>query len=125
MTEKNSLLCNGKHHEMERFIETCLLLLLYKETGYGYALMEQLNYFDFSEGRLNISTLYRRLRKMEKEELVVSAWEESSKGPKKRIYSITDKGKEKLAKWIQILKSRKSKIVKLIDKYDETVKTSH
>lgn len=118
MTEEHSLFCNDKHHKMERFMEVCLLLLLYEETGHGYGLIEQLSCFGFSEEQLNVSTLYRTLRRMEKEGSVVSTWEEGGKGPKRRVYNITDSGKKELENWIQVLKGRKARIEKLINRYE-------
>ena len=72
MKAEEALFCNGKPHHMERFLEVCLLLLLYDEIGYGSGLVEQLASFGFSDDDLNVSTLYRTLRKMEKEGLVTS-----------------------------------------------------
>ena len=122
MKGEEALFCNGKPHHMERFLEVCLLLLLYDEIGYGYGLVEQLASFGFSEDDLNVSTLYRTLRKMEKEGLVTSLWEEGGQGPKRRVYEITMNGKNELDQWIRILKVRKSRIESLIIKYDEKVK---
>ncbi len=119
MIEEHALFCNGKHHKMERFLEVCLLLLLYDEVGYGYGLIEKLVFFGFSEDELNVSTLYRTLRKMEKEDLVTSNWEEGGPGPRRRIYETTENGKNGLNQWIQILKVRKSRIEKLISRYDD------
>lgn len=102
-------------------MEVCLLLLLYEETRHGYGLIEQLSYFGFSEEKLNVSTLYRTLRKMEKEGSVVSVWEESGQGPERRVYNITDSGKKELENWIQVLRGRKARIEKLINKYEETI----
>ncbi len=113
--------CQGKPQHMERFLEVCLLLLLYDEIGYGYGLIDQLGSFGFSEGDLNMSTLYRTLRKMEKEGLVTSSWEESVQGPRRRVYKITRNGRSELDQWIGILKVRKSRIESLILKYDEKV----
>jgi len=107
---------------MERFLEVCLLLLLYEEIGYGYGLIEQLASFGFSEDDLNVSTLYRTLRKMENEGLVTSIWEEGGQGPRRRVYEITMNGKGDLDQWIRILKVRKSRIESLISKYDEKIK---
>lgn len=121
MTKEHGLFCNGKHQKMERFLEICLLLLLYDEAGYGYRLMEQLAFFGFSEDQLNAGSLYRSLRKMEKDDLVTSLWEEGGQGPKRRVYEITENGKKELAQWIQILKVRKARIEKLISRYDEKV----
>ncbi|NCB43203.1 MAG: PadR family transcriptional regulator [Clostridia bacterium] len=122
MKGDGTLFCNGKPHHMERFLEVCLLLLLYDEIGYGYGLIEQLASFGFSEADLNLSTLYRTLRKMENEGLVTSIWEEGGQGPKRRVYEITTNGKNELNQWIKILKIRKTRIESLITKYDEKVR---
>ena len=119
MKDNRTFFCNGKPHHMERFLEVCLLLLLYDEIGYGYGLIEQLASFGFSEAGLNMSTLYRTLRKMEKEGLVTSQWEEGGQGPKRRVYEITKDGKNELDQWIGILKIRKSRIEVLINQYDD------
>jgi poly-beta-hydroxybutyrate-responsive repressor len=107
---------------MERFMEVCLLLLIYEEIGHGYGLVERLAPFGFSEDDLNVSTLYRTLRKMEKEGLVTSSWEKGGQGPKRRVYEITSDGKKELDQWIKILKARKSRIESLIRIYDEKIK---
>lgn len=122
MEKEGAIFCSGKPHHMERFLEVCLLLLLYDEIGYGYGLIEQLSFFGFSEKDLNVSTLYRTLRKMEKEGLVTSSWEEGVQGPKRRVYEITDDGRNELEQWIRILKMRKSRIETLVSRYDEKMK---
>jgi PadR family transcriptional regulator, regulatory protein PadR len=121
MKEKHTIFCNDKSHHMERFLEVCLLLLLYDEIGYGYGLIEQLVEFGFSPEDLNVSTLYRTLRKMEGEGLVTSMWEESDQGPKRRVYEITREGKENLHQWIGVLKKRKRRIENLIGQYDKKI----
>lgn len=122
MKEEQAVFCKGKPHHMERFMEVCLLLLLYDEIGYGYGLIEQLAHFGFSANDLNVSTLYRTLRKMEDEGFVTSLWEESGQGPKRRVYEITSNGKNELDQWIKVLKVRKSRIESLISLYDKKVK---
>ena len=121
MEREGAIFCIGKPHHMERFLEVCMLLLLYDEIGYGYGLIEELSSFGFSEADLNLSTLYRTLRKMEKEKLVTSQWEDGGQGPKRRVYQITTNGKNELDQWIRILKVRKSRIESLVTKYDEKV----
>ena len=122
MTGEGAIFCIGKPNHMERFLEVCLLLLLYDEIGYGYGLIEQLASFGFSETDLNLSSMYRTLRKMEKEGLVTSLWEDSGQGPRKRVYEITIDGKNELDQWIRILKIRKSRIESLINKYEAKAK---
>ncbi|MDZ7797977.1 MAG: PadR family transcriptional regulator [Candidatus Marinimicrobia bacterium] len=114
MQTEQPLFCNSKHHNMERFLEICLLLLLFDEAGYGYGLTEKLQYFGFSKDELNVSTLYRTLRKMEKKECVSSFWEKGGPGPKRRVYKITESGKKQLAEWVQVLKVRKDRIDRVI-----------
>lgn len=112
------IFCDGKHNKTGRFIEACLLCLLKEEKSYGYNLMEKLSHFGFNEETINISIIYRNLRNMESDNLVISSWAESDQGPNKRMYSITPKGYEALENWIYLLKDRKSRITSIIDKYE-------
>ncbi len=121
MKEDQPAFCNHKPHHMERFLEVCLLLLLRDEIGYGYGLIEQLSRFGFSEADLNVSTLYRTLRKMEQEGLVTSFWETGGQGPKRRVYEITVRGKSDLDQWVMVLKKRKARIDLLVNAYDRKI----
>jgi PadR family transcriptional regulator PadR len=75
------------------------LVLLKEESSYGYELMERLEQFDFEQ--IRAGTLYRTLRRTEKEGLCRSQWETSEGGPARRVYSITEAGEEYLAAWAQ------------------------
>ena len=110
--------CNAGRKTADRFLEACLLQLLSQGTGHGYVLMEQLQQFGISTDALNISTLYRTLRHMEKEGCLESEWEEGGPGPKRRIYLISEKGKKELEIRIRMIKARKSGIDRLINAYD-------
>ena len=110
--------CNAGRKTADRFLEACLLQLLSQWTGHGYVLMEQLQQFGISTDALNISTLYRTLRHMEKEGCLESEWEEGGPGPKRRIYLISEKGKKELEIRIRMMKARKSGIDRLINAYD-------
>ena len=81
--------------------------------------MNKISRLGIFQPEVNGSTLYRTLRKMEKNELVSSLWEDGSQGPKKRIYLINDHGKKELESWILFLKRRKEQIGRLIDAYDD------
>ena len=113
--------CCKKPHRVEKFIKICLLTLLYNKTSHGYSLIEGLGEYGFNKEDLSISTIYRNLRKMEKEGLVVSSWKESSSGPRKRVYNITETGKENLSEYIEFIKYRKSLMENLIDTYENKV----
>jgi len=119
MKERGSRCCDLKYQKMERLLEICLLLLLFDQEGYGYGLIEQLSHFGFTGEDLNIGSLYRSLRKLEQQGLVSSVWEEASAGPKRRVYTITERGKLELHNWIPVLKERKARIEQLIEAYAE------
>ena len=111
--------CKRKTHTGEKFLEVCLLVLLSKEQSHGYGLMEKISRLGFFQKEINGSTLYRTLRKMEKDELVSSLWKTGSQGPKKRIYLIKDQGKKELKSWILFVKRRKEQFERLIDIYND------
>jgi PadR family transcriptional regulator PadR len=67
------------------------LAMLKQWNIYGYELMERAVELGFETA--NPGTVYRTLRKMEKDGLCESEWETaSSGGPPRRMYSITDAG---------------------------------
>ena len=105
-----------KHNKMERYLEVSLLLLLSENENHGYGLIEDLIFFGFSE-ELNVGSLYRTLRKMEKNNLVSSHWEKGDSGPRKRVYEVTEVGREELSYWVDVMKMRKQRIQNLIDRY--------
>ena len=106
--------CHSRKH-MQRFMETCLLVLLNEQDGHGYHLTEQLKGFGFED--VNVSTLYRIMRKMEGSGWVTSNWEKGDKGPQKRVYSITPEGKSALKEWVEIFKQRKANIELMLSRY--------
>jgi len=109
--------CSDRQYRAERFLEVCLLLLLYRDAGYGYGLLEQLALFGFNADTLNMSTLYRTLRKLESRSLVTSAWEDGGPGPRRRVYLITENGRQDLDQWIEVLLARKQRIETVITEY--------
>lgn len=116
--KKNIECYHNKTHKMDRFLEICLLIILSKESGYGYVLLNHLAEYGFSQEELNVGSLYRVLRGMEKNGLVSSKWETSNQGPDKRIYEIAEAGKDDLCVWIEILKERREKINFVIEEYN-------
>jgi PadR family transcriptional regulator PadR len=89
-------------------IETCprnwlvpvTLVMLKQWNIYGYELMERAVELGFETE--NPGTVYRTLRKMEKDGLCESKWElQSSGGPPRRMYSTTDAGGVYLDLWVR------------------------
>jgi PadR family transcriptional regulator, regulatory protein PadR len=79
------------------FLRPCILLLVSERSSYGYDLLERLG--ELGMGQTDPGSLYRLLRAMEREGLVVSRWETSSMGPARRTYAITADGVEWLHAW--------------------------
>jgi len=106
--------CCGKNQPMQRFMEACLLVLIKEQTSHGYRLSEQLKSFGFLD--VNVSTLYRIMRKMDERGWVSSSWEKGEKGPQRRVYSITKIGRAALDEWVEVFRQRKSNIEALLQK---------
>lgn len=111
----------GRGHRGQRkmfFLQSCLLMLLHREPGYGYSLMDGLQEFGFQPEHMDISIIYRALRDMQANELVSDSWDENSLGPQRRVYTITPQGEEVLSGWIENLRQRRKEIEALEAAYD-------
>jgi PadR family transcriptional regulator PadR len=100
------------------FLQSCLLVLLHREPGYGYSLMDGLSEFGFQPDQMDISIIYRALRDMQANNLVSDSWDDNSLGPQRRVYTITPQGEEALAGWIENLRQRRKEIEALEAAYD-------
>ena len=84
---------------VERFAEPALLVLLAERPTHGYELLERLPALVGDE-RVDVGNLYRFLRALEDEGLVVSEWSAELPGPAKRTYTLTDEGRRLLDAWL-------------------------
>ena len=100
------------------FLQSCLLVLLHREPGYGYSLMDGLQEFGFQPDQMDISIIYRALRDLQANDLVSDSWDDSSLGPQRRVYTITLQGEEALAGWIENLRQRRKEIEALEAAFD-------
>ena len=85
--ENNAQLLKG-------ILEYCVLKLIEKEPPYGYEIVIQLNQLGFSE--LSESTLYPMLLRLEQQEKVTVERRPSPKGPSRKYYVVTEKGRQSL-----------------------------
>lgn len=105
-------------HRKMFFLQSCLLVLLHREPGYGYSLMDGLQEFGFQPDQMDISIIYRALRDLQANDLVSDSWDDNSLGPQRRVYTITSQGEEVLASWINNLRQRRKDIEKLEAAYE-------
>lgn len=71
-------------------LELCVLVLISKSDQYGYELVQNISKrIDVAEG-----TIYPLLRRLTKEGYFTTYLAESSEGPSRKYYSLTDKGRQ-------------------------------
>ncbi|WP_141432115.1 PadR family transcriptional regulator [Bacillus sp. 03113] len=80
-------------------LELCVLVLLDKKDRYGYELVQKIsNQIEISEG-----SVYPLLRRLTKEEYFTTYLQESTEGPSRKYYKLTEKGRgylhELIAEW--------------------------
>lgn len=92
-----------------------VLTVLKKESVHGYLLIERLSKMGLNLSSLHPSIVYRILRDMEMQGLVVSNWDLQATGPARRIYSITETGKSLLKQWALVAKQNIEMVQKLIN----------
>jgi DNA-binding PadR family transcriptional regulator len=99
---------------VERFGEPALLLLLSHGPTHGYELLERLPTL-LREERVDVGNIYRALRALEEEGLVVSEWQADLPGPAKRTYTLTSEGRAALDAWLDSLDSLRDGLTDFID----------
>ena len=99
---------------VERFAEPALLFLLSEGPTHGYELLERLPEL-LAEERIDVGNVYRALRALEEEGLVVSEWQADLPGPAKRTYTLTEDGGAALAAWRDALEKLREGLTVFLD----------
>ncbi len=102
----------------ERYLQASILLGLNVKPSYGYELIGKIQSYGFIEGDAPPGMIYRHLRQMEEDNLVKSEWETKETGAAKRIYTITEEGKEVLSLWIAYMKDKADKLYNFVQMYE-------
>ena len=108
--------------KQERYMQPSILLGLLLRASYGYELIQNIQKFGFVEGQAPPGMIYRHLRQLEEDGLVLSNWETKGTGPAKRMYTITEEGKEVLAIWIDYMNKQASTLNDFIGTYKKLKK---
>jgi PadR family transcriptional regulator, regulatory protein PadR len=74
-----------------------ILSVLAREPNYGYEIVKRANKLSGSVFSWQEGTVYPVLRKLEKEGLLTSDWQETGKGQQRKYYCITAAGREALS----------------------------
>ncbi|MYE17755.1 MAG: PadR family transcriptional regulator [Gemmatimonadetes bacterium] len=78
-----------------------ILLGLLREPATGYDLKATFNETISHFWSAELGQIYPTLRRLEGEGLLHSRVEPSEKGPNRRVYSLTDEGREELSEWLR------------------------
>lgn len=82
-------------------LETMALAVIEQESIHGFEIIRRLEEAGVGTLRMQEGTLYPVLYRMEAAGWLEARWEDGSikrRGPRRRIYSVTEKGKEELAR---------------------------
>ena len=84
---------------LKGILEGCVLAVIDRGETYGYEILATLDGYGFHD--LIEGTLYPVLTRLDKKDYIYCRVGESPRGPKRKYYRITDKGKKYLASFRQ------------------------
>ncbi len=105
-----------------RFLRAFLLLFLSMGEAHGYELIEKLKDMGVKYETYEVGYVYKTLRNMEKDGILESRWNVKEKGAAKRIYRITEKGRQNLKSWASVLENIRDSIGNFLEVYKEVNK---
>ncbi len=80
-------------------LEGCLLAVISEGEAYGYEMIEKLNSYGIT--MVSEGSIYPLLIRMQKEELLQSEMKDSPSGPRRKYYTLTEKGKKELNEFME------------------------
>ncbi|MDD3991659.1 MAG: helix-turn-helix transcriptional regulator [Desulfobacterales bacterium] len=123
-TQKKSSRSTPGSGKRERYIQPSILMGLFHRPTYGYELIQTIQRFGFVEGPAAPGMIYRHLRQMEDDGWVASRWQTEGVGPARRIYTITDDGREVLALWIAHMDAQAGLLKNFVTAYRQAAAAS-
>ncbi|MCR8969603.1 PadR family transcriptional regulator [Facklamia sp. 7083-14-GEN3] len=94
-------------------IDGCILMIIKNKEVYGYELAEKLSEYGFHS--MSEGTIYPLLMRMKREGLVSSTLKKSTAGPKRKYYSLTEKGADELEHFIKRWETLQSSVNKVLN----------
>lgn len=109
---------------LSRLIEPAVLYAL--DTGaaaHGYDLLSEVNEMGLTDTQVDPGAIYRVLRQLEAEGVVISDWDTSGGGPARRNYELTDLGRARLASWVTVISRRANAMRKFVERAEKLLET--
>ena len=101
------------------WIQLLILRILYSTPLHGYALNERLNSHQKGRRPIKSGSLYTILRRMEKAGLLESTWDEESSRLNRRIYTLSESGKQSLKEGLPMVESQLAVLNEMKQFYDK------
>ncbi len=101
----------------DRYMQPSILMALLDGRSHGYELLQHIAEYGFLKEDAPPGMIYRHLRQMEDEGLVASQWDASGSGPAKRVYAITNEGREVLDAWVGYMERQAATLLGFVGRY--------
>ncbi len=98
------------------YVEACIMLALGEGPAYGYALKAEVDELGLSG--LDRGRIYRALRSMEADGLVVSHWDTAGRGPARRTYDLTFRGHQRLAAQADAVRRQRRQLSRFLSRFE-------
>ncbi len=105
-TDEEMIECATLGKSLSKLSQPTILTILAANNKpmHGYIIVQQAAHSPMFSGKKPDATgVYRALKRMEEAELVTSWWETPREGSAKRMFELTDKGRQCLRRWIDAL----------------------
>jgi len=119
MSEPKGKKARPEQGKRERYMQPSILLGLYPKPSYGYELIQNIQRFGFVEGQAPPGMIYRHLHQLEGDGLVSSEWD-TGVGPAKRMYRLTEEGRQMLALWVEYMERQARNLSAFVEQYRST-----
>jgi poly-beta-hydroxybutyrate-responsive repressor len=87
-----------------RFAEPIVLLTIARlGEAHGYQIAQEAEKRAVTHAGLDSGVIYRTLRRLETAGRVSSSWDTSGGGPARRVYVLTESGRQHIGEWAQVL----------------------
>lgn len=101
------------------WIQLLILRILYESPLHGYALNKKVNSFQAGRRPIKPGSMYTILRRMDDEGLLDSSWDEETARLNRRVYTLSEKGYERLKAGRNMIENQLTVLIKMKQFYDE------
>lgn len=112
--------CACQGGTLDRFIQPSILLILTWGESNGYMIIKQMQELSmFKDGLPDATGVYRYIKTLESRGLIESREETDENGKEKKLYNITDEGRDCLKNWKYTLSGYQKSINEMIEMISE------